>query len=56
VPLTTDAEREAIIVLLRRNIEEVIKHGNLSVADEAMVPGIATRMQRMLATMTSNHY
>jgi hypothetical protein len=41
--MTSDAEREANIALVRRIIEEVINRGNLSVADEGMVPERASR-------------
>jgi predicted ester cyclase len=43
--VTTNIEREANIALVCQIIEEVINRGNLSLADEGMLPEIATRFK-----------
>ena len=49
--MTTDAEREANIALVRRIVEEVINRGHLSVADEEMVPDLASGWKQSVATL-----
>lgn len=49
--MTTDTEREANVALVRRVVEEVLNRGNLSVADEAMVPEIAPGWKQNVATL-----
>lgn len=49
--MTTEAERAANLALVRRVVEEVINRGNLSVADEAMVPDTAPPFKQSVATL-----
>ena len=49
--MTSDAEREANIALVRRIIDEVINRGNLSVADEGMVSELAPDFKQAVSTL-----
>ncbi len=49
--MTTDAEREANIALVRCAVEEIINRGNLSVADEAFAPEDAPGFKQSVATL-----
>jgi predicted ester cyclase len=49
--MTTDAEREANITLVRRVAEEVFNLGNLAFADEAFVPDISAPLKQNVGTL-----
>lgn len=49
--MTTDAEREANIALVRRVADEVLSRGNLSVVDETFVPEFGARWKQSVVTL-----
>src|SRR5271165_5497515 len=51
VLMTSDAEREANIAVVRRVAEEVLSRGNLSVVDETFVPEIGARWKQSVVTL-----